>query len=115
MQSEKIADEFNLPMRHFFWCTKCLTFQKNPKNNLNKTSSGENYQNNTKSKNNPTEKPHDFDENLHEPYKGYDEKKTSNNPRYESEYDIDEGGTDQRMGEYSDWNKESNRMKNNCK
>ena len=43
------------------------------------------------------------DKNLHRPYLDYDESKTTNNPDYQSNYDIDENGSNQRSGEYSNW------------
>jgi hypothetical protein len=48
------------------------------------------------------------DENLHRPYQGYDENKTTNNPAYQSDYDVDENDSNQRLGEYSDWAKTAN-------
>ena len=50
-------------------------------------------------------------ENLHRPYQGYDENKTTNNPAYQSDYDIDENDSNQRSGEYSNWVKTANQNK----
>ena len=38
-------------------------------------------------------------------YEGYDEKRTSFNPAYQSDYDMDENDRHQRSDEYKDWRK----------
>ncbi len=49
---------------------------------------------------------HDTDENLHKRYEGYDEKRTSLNPDYEKNFDVDEKDINQRIEKYEDLKKD---------
>ena len=46
----------------------------------------------------------DTNQRLHQPYQGYDEKKTSND--LQKDYDVDENNLKERSDEYRDWNRD---------
>ncbi|HEV8283921.1 MAG TPA: hypothetical protein VGQ09_06410 [Chitinophagaceae bacterium] len=61
------------------------------------------------------EKPFDTNENLHNRYEGYDEKRSSFNPEYEEGFDVDENDINQRKGEYEHQKKNMRDSKTNAR
>jgi hypothetical protein len=44
--------------------------------------------------------PYEADENLEKSYEGYDEDQSSQDPRYQQDFDVDENNINQRKGQY---------------
>jgi hypothetical protein len=44
--------------------------------------------------------PYEADENLQKSYEGYDEKRSSEDPRYEQDFDVDENDINHRKSQY---------------
>ena len=61
------------------------------------------------------EKPFDTNENLHNRYEGYDEERSSLNPEYEKNFDVEENDIDQREGENKDQKKKMRDSKTNAR
>lgn len=74
------------------------------KNRSNQPASGRNRRA-TKGGRNSPDQSYDADENLQRPYQGYDENKSSSDPRYEKDFDADEDNVNDRQSEYSDLNR----------
>ena len=50
--------------------------------------------------------PYEADENLHDTYEGYDEDRSSGDPRHEQDFDINENDINNKWGESRNQNKE---------
>jgi len=52
--------------------------------------------------------PYEADENLQKNFEGYDEDRTSQDPRYKADFDVDENEVNQRKDQYKNVNDQMN-------